>query len=68
MFKTILKRTIALIGIFGGIVLISRGSGEFGRADEWIEIFKALFWIVIGAAGLVGFIDDFKENKWPFQS
>lgn len=66
--KTFLKRTIATIGIIGGILLISKGSNEFGRADEWIEIFKAFFWIIIGAGGMVGFIDDFKEKKWLFQS
>lgn len=66
--KTVLKRTIATIGIIGGVLLIAKGSREFGAADEWIEIFKAIFWFVIGGGGLIGFIDDFKEKKWPFQS
>jgi len=68
MIKTILKRIIAAIGIIAAVMLIMRGTGEFRAADEWIEIFKAFFWLIVGGFGLIGFIDDFKEKKWPFQA
>ena len=65
--KAVLTRIIAAIGIVLAFLMLSRGTGEFGRADEWIEIFKALFWMILGGFALVRFIDDFKEKKWPFE-
>lgn len=65
--KTILTRIIATIGIVFSFLMLSRGTGEFGRADEWIEIFKALFWIIVGAVALGSFIDDFRNKKYPFE-
>ena len=63
----VLKRIIASIGIILAWLVLGRGTSEFGRADEWIEIFKALFWIIVGGFALWSFIDDFKEKKWPLE-
>ena len=63
----VLKRIIASIGIVLAWLTLGRGISEFGRADEWIEIFKAFFWIIVGGFALWSFIDDFKEKKWPFE-
>lgn len=64
---TVLKRIVASLGIVFAWLMIGRGTSEFIRADEWIEIFKALFWIIMGGFALWSFIDDFKEKKWPLE-
>jgi len=40
---------------------------DFDNAQSGLEIFKAIFFIVVGAGASIGFIHDFVENKWTFE-
>lgn len=61
-----MKRLVAAIGIVLSVYLIINGISDFDNATNGIELFKALFWLMVGTFALYGFIDDFRNDKWPF--
>lgn len=60
-----MKRIVAIIGILLALGLQWSGVTDFDNAQNSLQTFKALFWIAVGTIALLGFIDDFKQNKWP---
>ncbi len=67
MGKTFLKRLIATIGAILSYFTMSGGFAEFRAADTGIELFRGLFFGLLGALALVLFISDFIKKKWPFE-
>lgn len=61
-----MKRLVAAAGIILMLTLIITSAGKLDEANNGLELFKALLWLVIGAIALVAFIDDYKNNNWPF--
>lgn len=61
-----MKKTVAIIGMLMMISLIASSIHDFNQADNAIGIFKGLFWLIIGVLAFCSFLDDFKQNKWPF--
>ena len=67
MIKDIIKRIIAVMGIILAVGLVATSLGDFDNAKNWIDVFKALFWICIGSVALTSFINDYKEKLWPWE-
>ena len=65
--KDFLKRLVATIGIITAVFTLFGGVVDFREATNALDVFKALFWMLIGGAALAAFIDDFREKKWPFE-
>jgi hypothetical protein len=65
--KTFLKRLIAAIGMFLAAWTFFDGMHDFRAAETGVEVFKALFFTLIGGFAFFLFAEDFKEKKWPFQ-
>ena len=65
MAKTVLKRIVASIGIIFAFSTMSGGIREFDEATTGIEVFRGLFWLVVGGIALYMFIQDFSKKEWP---
>lgn len=63
----ILKRIVAGIGIFISLMTTVGGLRDFDAATNGLDIFKAIFWILIGTVAMIAFVDDFRNKKWPFE-
>ena len=66
--RTIGTRVVAVIGILLSFSVMRSGIHDLNEATLWLQIFRGLFWLFIGAVGLLLFVEDFKEKKWPLES
>lgn len=67
MWITFLKRLVATIGMIAAWSTMSGGLGEFKGADTGIEVFRGLFFIILGGCAFIFFLQDFIKKRWPFQ-
>lgn len=65
-FRVTMKRIVAAIGMALTLSVMWQSAGRLDDAKNWLELFKAMFWLLFGSAAFCAFIEDFRENKWPF--
>lgn len=63
----VLKRVVASIGVALSVLTLGGGIHDFDKATDGLGLFKGLFWIIVGAAAIVAFAEDFREKKWPLE-
>jgi len=65
--KTFLKRLIAVVLIYFCFRTVNVGVVILIHADSFVDIIKSLILTAVGGGGSYFAIEDFKQNKWPFE-
>lgn len=61
-----MKRFVAILIATIGAYVLWGGVADFNNAKSGVEVFKALFWVLMGTFAVASAIEDFRNNKWPF--
>jgi hypothetical protein len=60
-----MKRVLSAVFIVCSLWTLCSGVADFNHAKNGFELFKAIFWMILGGGAFVLSLDDFKKNEWP---
>jgi hypothetical protein len=61
-----IKKLVTVLGMGAGLYVLSMGVVDFDKAQSGVAIFKALFWMIVGAGSFWAFVSDYRSNRWPW--
>lgn len=61
-----MKKLVAVINMILMMIVAFSSVRQFNNALTTGESLKGLFWMIVSIAAFLGFLEDYRKDKWPF--